>query len=253
MDAMTDNQLTSKEFWLRYWESKSDVVKQVPRNILFADMIDKVVSMTRVRTSLELGGFPGHYSVYLKKFHGVAATLLDYVIHPRLLKELHQLNGLQPGEVVAMEEDLFNHQPGQKYDLVFSNGLIEHFKDTEDIIRQHIKYLAKDGVLWISLPNLRGMNGLVQQWFDKENYDIHYIECMDPEYLAGICRKLGLKDVQAGFHGKFSVWLEKKPGTSLAAKAITRSIWVAGKVVFKLLPVESRFFSPYIILTARHA
>jgi hypothetical protein len=246
-----DNQLTSKEFWLRYWESKDDVVKQVPRKFLFSDMLDKVMGMTKVRTSLELGGFPGHYSIYLKKFHKVKTTLLDYVIHPRLLKELQEANGLQPGEVISMEEDLFSHQPEQRYDLVFSNGLIEHFKDTEDIIRQHVKYLEKDGVLWLSLPNLTGMNGLVQQWFDKENYDIHYIECMDPEYLAGICRKLGLKDVQAYYYGKFSVWLEKKPTTTFAARAAMRSIWVAGKVFFKLVPVETRFFSPYIMVTAR--
>jgi SAM-dependent methyltransferase len=246
-----DNQLTSKEFWLRYWESKSDVVKQVPRHVLFSDMLDKVVAMGKVRTSLELGGFPGHYSIYLRKYHGVVATLLDYVIHPRLLGELQTANNLQPGEVTAMEEDLFTHTPEQQYDLVFSNGLIEHFKDTEDIIRQHIKYLKKDGVLWLSLPNLRGMNGLVQQWFDKENYDIHYLDCMDPEYLAGICAKLGLRDIEAGYYGKFSVWLEKKPGTSVVAKAVTRSIWLAGKVFFKVVPIESRFFSPYIILTAR--
>jgi len=126
--------------------------------------------------------------------------------------------------------------------------LIEHFRDTASIIKTHLQFLKPGGTLFITLPNFTGVNGWVQKNFDKENYDKHYIDCMNPAFLAETCKQLGLKEVESYYHGKFTVWLENKSEQSAIAKSIVKAIWVAGKAFTKIIPIESKTLSPYIVV-----
>ena len=157
---------------------------------------------------------------------------------------------MKDGDVNIIESDLFNYTPEEKYDMVLSFGLIEHFSDTASIIKTHLQFLKPGGTLFITLPNFTGVNGWVQRNFDKENYDKHYIDCMNPAFLADTCKQLGLKEVESYYHGKFTVWLENKSEQSAIAKSIVKAIWVVGKVFTKIIPVESKALSPYIVLKA---
>jgi hypothetical protein len=74
---------------------------------------------------------------------------------------------------------------------------------------------------------------------------------MDTEYLAEILNELGLKSIKSSYFGRYSVWLENKDQKSGATKAFIKTIWLIGKVFTKLLPFESKFLSPYIVLEAR--
>jgi len=134
--------------------------------------------------------------------------------------------------------------------MVLSFGLIEHFNDTKAIIATHMQFLKPGGVLFITLPNFKSINGWVQRNFDKENYDKHNINSMDLNLLKDCCRQLGLKEIEAYYHGRFTVWLENKSEQSGVAKAITKAIWVMGKVFTKIVPVESKALSPYIVVKA---
>ena len=177
-------------------------------------------------------------------------SLLDYFVHPKILKDVLAVNDLSISDVEVIETDLFTFQPQKKYDLVLSCGLIEHFKDTKDIIAKHVPFLNEDGTLLITLPNFRGVNGWVQKNFDKYNYDKHYLESMNPIYLAEIAKDLGLKNIEAFYYGKFSTWLENKEEKSGLTKFFVKSIWYAGKIATKIIPVESKLLSPYIVLKA---
>lgn len=245
------NQLTDRQFWTNYWESKSDLAIQIDKNYLFHQQLEEIVKTNKVQTAIELGGFPGYYSIFLHKYLGVKTTLFDYFIHQDILKKVLKENGLEESEIPVIENDLFQFKPQQKYDLVLSCGLIEHFKDTKDIIERHLEFLKPEGTLFITLPNFRSVNGWVQKTFDRDNYDKHYIECMDTEYLAEILKELGMKSIKSSYFGRYSVWLENKDQKSGATKAFIKTIWFIGKVFTKLLPFESKFLSPYIVLEAK--
>ena len=148
---------------------------------------------------------------------------------------------------------MFKYQPQQQYDFVLSCGLIEHFLDTEDIIKRHIAFLKPGGTLFITLPNFKSVNGWFQKKFDKENYDKHNIDCMDPALLAEICEKAGLKEVKSAYFGHFSIWLENEKQRPLLLRLFKKIIWLKGKVLTKIIPFESKGLSPYIILTAKKA
>ncbi|KIO75889.1 methyltransferase type 12 [Pedobacter lusitanus] len=246
-----DNLLTDRQFWVNYWESKTGLSVNIPANYLFHQELGSIVNTQKVKTAIELGGFPGYYAVFLKKYLKLDVTLLDYFVHQPVTNSLLEANKLTESDIHIIETDLFNHQETRQYDLVLSCGLIEHFNDTADIIQRHIDFVKPGGTLFITLPNFNAVNGWFQKSFDRANYDKHNISCMDPELLASICRKAGLEVIQSKYFGHFSVWLENEKQRSAGVKLLKKSIWLAGKVFTKIFPFNSRQLSPYIILEAR--
>lgn len=244
------NELTDKAFWANYWESKKGLAFEVPANYTFHKLLKNIVGQNQVKTAIELGGFPGYYAIFLKKYCGLKTTLFDYYIHPGVLNEVLKANGLTEKDVEVIEGDLFNYQPSAQYDLVLSCGLIEHFHDTKDIIARHLPFLAPGGTLLITLPNFTGVNGWVQRKYDLSNYEKHNISSMNPELLASYCKELGLKNIEANYCGKFSIWLENREEQSGFTKAFLKTLWFAGKIATKIVPVESKRLSPYIVVKA---
>jgi SAM-dependent methyltransferase len=161
-----------------------------------------------------------------------------------------EANQLTENDINVIEGDLFDQQPKEQYDLVLSCGLIEHFNDTKDIIARHLPFLKPQGTLFITLPNFTGVNGWVQRKYDMGNYEKHNISSMNPQLLAGYCKELGLKNVEAYYYGHFSIWLENRDQQSGFTKMFLKGLWLAGKIATKIIPVESKSLSPYIVLTA---
>ncbi|WP_448701690.1 class I SAM-dependent methyltransferase [Mucilaginibacter sp. AW1-3] len=248
-----EQNLTDRAFWKAFWESKKDLIFYIKPDYHFADIIKKLVRDNGIKTAVELGGFPGYYTVYYKKYLNLDATLFDYFIHEGLIKQLLEKNGLKYEDISVIEADLFTYQPVKKYDLVSSFGLIEHFSDVKDIISRHVALLNPKGTLFITLPNFTGVNGWIQRKFDQENYSKHNIGTMNPKMLVDVCKELGLVEVESHYHGRFSVWLENNAQQTGLVKSIVKSIWLAGKLFTKIVPVETKTLSPYIVLKARKA
>lgn len=246
-----NNELTSRQFWLDYWESKEGLVFEVPNNYPFVGLLEKLVKQNNSKTLLEIGGFPGYFSVWAKRHLQLNATLLDFVVHTKILNELETANNLKTGSIEVVEVDLFNYTPQKKYDLVVSNGLIEHFVDTKNIIQKHVEQLNSGGILLITLPNFKSLNGWFQKTFDLENYEKHNINCMDLDLLHNACQGLGLTEIQTRYDGKFMLWFERENDKPLWVRLLKKAIWLPLKVFFKIIPIDTKAFSPYIIVTAK--
>lgn len=245
------NLLTDRAFWVNYWERKQGLAVQLPANYLFYRQLADIIEKNAVKNAIELGGFPGYYAVFLKKFFQLDVTLLDYFVHPPVVEELLQKNSLQAADINIIETDLFSYQPDKQYDLVLSCGLIEHFNDTADIIKRHIAFVKPGGNLFITLPNFKSVNGWFQKRFDRDNYDKHNINSMDVKHLKSIAENAGLTEVNARYFGKFSVWLEDEQHKSIAVRLLKKVVWLGGKIFTKILPFEHKNLSPYIILAGR--
>ncbi|NCD70412.1 class I SAM-dependent methyltransferase [Mucilaginibacter agri] len=244
------NELTDRKFWANYWESKKGLAFKVPANYTFHKLFKDTLQQNKIKTAIELGGFPGYYAIFLKKYFGLDTTLFDFYIHKPTLTEVLAANELTEQDIKVIEGDLFQYQPEELYDLVLSAGLIEHFNDTKDIIARHVNFLKPGGTLFITLPNFTGVNGWVQRKYDAENYSKHNISSMDPKLLADCCKALGLKDVKSYYYGRYSIWLENKAQQPGSVKAFFKLLWLTGKVITKVIPIESKLMSPYIVVTA---
>ncbi|HEY5327569.1 MAG TPA: methyltransferase domain-containing protein [Mucilaginibacter sp.] len=242
-----EQNLTDRSFWQSFWESKKDIIFYIKPDYVFGDKLAKLIAEKHIKTAIELGGFPGYYAAYLKKYQHLDTTLFDYFIHQGLINQLLEKNGLKPGDISIIEADLFTYHPEKLYDLVLSFGFIEHFNDTKAIIATHLQFLKPGGVLFITLPNFKGVNGWIQRTFDRDNYDKHNISSMDPKLLAEYCRELGLTEVESYYHGKFTVWLENKSQQGGLVKAFVKTVWLFVKSA-KIFPFGNKALSPYIVV-----
>jgi hypothetical protein len=130
--------------------------------------------------------------------------------------------------------------------VVFSSGFIEHFEDTEDVIRRHVELLSEQGQLLIIIPNFLGLNGMIQKRFDRENLEAHNLRSMDINYLKQLMLSFNLKDLSVDYLGKPMVWLEPKSLNRRNGRWIKMLSYA-----IKLIPVKNRFFSPFIAIYAR--
>ena len=87
------NLLTDRDFWVKYWESKTDLSVVIPENYLFHRQLADIVNKENVKNAIELGGFPGYYAVFLKKYLKLDVTLLDYFVHQPITEQLLKANG----------------------------------------------------------------------------------------------------------------------------------------------------------------
>src|ERR1700712_2005979 len=111
-----EQNLTDRGFWKSFWESRKNLILYLKPDYVFGDILAGLIKEKGIKNAIELGGFPGYYSIYLKKYQGLDTTLFDYYIHDGLIKELLTKNGLKEGDINIIESDLFNYTPQQKYD-----------------------------------------------------------------------------------------------------------------------------------------
>lgn len=248
---MNQNELTDRDFWINYWQSKPDLVFEIPPQFPFVKELDSLIKTHRIKTLLEIGGFPGYYSIWATRAAKVESTLLDFVIHEPIVHELEKANQLPKRAIRIWETDLFTTQADSRFDLVFSNGLVEHFHDTTDIIQRHAQFLKPGGILYFTIPNFKSLNGWFQKVFDPQNYAKHNIECMDIEHLKKACVEAGLEDIEVRYTGYFTIWLEDLKSKQFWLRALRFIVWFPIKVFFKLFPINSKAFSPYLEVKAR--
>jgi hypothetical protein len=66
-----DNNLTDRAFWKSFWESRIGLIFKLKPNYVFGDILGKIIAEKNAKTAIELGGFPGYYAIYLKKYKGL--------------------------------------------------------------------------------------------------------------------------------------------------------------------------------------
>jgi SAM-dependent methyltransferase len=140
-------------------------------------------------------------------------------------------------------EDVFqaSFDPGS-FDLVYSNGLIEHFEDPYPLVRRHVELAKPGGRILILVPNYGGIYGRIQERVDPKNLAIHNLE-------AGM-RQLApvdlVRDVRAFYTGKLNPWLislDKRLPSPLA-----QTINLAANAVGLFQPIVIKAVAPLIAL-----
>ncbi len=245
-------ELTTKKFWSDYWHSKNEIFEQpIETNYIFTPLIKSLALNQNFKTACELGGFPGTFSIHVQRDLNLDCSLIDYFIDETLLSKFLQANNLPPDAISWKEEDILAVTSAEKkFDFVFSIGLIEHFQDTKTIIQSHLKYIQPNGRLFLIIPNFTGINGWFQRNFDIENYNKHYIPCMNPVLLQNLLKELGGENVQGGYWGNFTIWLENYNQQNFLSKSLFKLTWAIGKTISKLIPINGKINSPFIWVAA---
>jgi SAM-dependent methyltransferase len=243
---VTETGLADRRFWEGYWSSK-DVIRRVDESERFLPLLRESVQ-PGARTFVELGGFPGFYAVLARKLLGLDATLVDIVVEEPVVRRLLEVNGLAPDDVEIVRDDLFAHREEGGYDVVFSSGLVEHFPEPERILAAHAALAAPGATVVVTVPNFRGLNGLLQLCCDRANLRLHNLEAMRPERLLSAAAACGLEEAEAFYYGRLELWLERLDRRAVALRALVRAVNALGR---RLPSPGGRLLSPHVVLRAR--
>jgi SAM-dependent methyltransferase len=122
---------------------------------------------------LEIGCAQSRWLPYFARKWGYTIAGLDYsALGCRQSRDLLAREGVV-GEI--FHQDLFSPESQQlaRFDLVFSNGVVEHFEDTGAVLGQMAAYLRPGGLMITIVPNLAGWLGGLQNLISPEVMAIH--------------------------------------------------------------------------------
>ena len=198
---------------------------------------------------LELGCFPGRFLAVMGELgfelHGVDLTprvATDLV--PWLAGRGHRLGRFA-------RADLFRYPYPQRYDVVCSFGVIEHFADWPAFLSHQAGLVAPGGIIVVTAPNFRGfVQRALHRWLDRENYDRHCLAAMRPAAWAAHLAGRGWTVLEHGGLGAFDFWVEPAERGPPARAAL----WLASTLrrpAARILPADASWCSPYLRLIAR--
>jgi ubiquinone/menaquinone biosynthesis C-methylase UbiE len=146
----------------------------------------------------------------LEKFGGNAVMIDNCENALKVAKDNFRRHGLK--NVKFVKGNLFDLKLKTKFDIVHSEGLIEHFAGEEQrkAVEAHKKILKKNGWLLICVPRPALVYRLWRYFKEKRNdWPFGYEKAMSKEDLKNALREAGLKVVKALEKGRYSFALAK--------------------------------------------
>jgi 2-polyprenyl-3-methyl-5-hydroxy-6-metoxy-1,4-benzoquinol methylase len=157
--------------------------------------------------------------------------------------------------------DVFSPPPElrDRYDGVYSIGLIEHFTDSVGIVRALSRLLRPGGIMLTVIPNMNGAVGMVQKFVAPSIYKVHVP--LDLGQLRAAHMRAGLEVTASGWHmpvgfgvvnfhepGASGFQLQVRRGVVGALSRLSRVAWLWDEGVIRI--PGSRLLSPYAFCIA---
>lgn len=199
---------------------------------------------------LEIGFAPGNMLAWVAKSLGAQVAGLDFsVIGVQASRKLFEVWGL-PGDLHCEDIRATTLLP-ETFDLVYSQGFIEHFEDPTEMVRRHVLLLKPGGRALITIPHYGGIYGVLQRFFDPASLSIHNLDIMQPESLARLAPADLICQVAAYPAGRISPWLISlhKRWPPQAARVINHLVNLLGL----LQPFEIAALAPMLVLEMKRA
>lgn len=145
---------STREHWDRHW----DEIKSTPatnktpgvKKILLYHLLHEMA--VKGRQILEVGAGSGVDSLYLAEL-GAQVTILDYS-SSALETVRRQVRGRDiESRLQMVRADAASLPfPGSTFDLVFHQGLLEHFREPEPILAEQVRVLRQGAILAVDVP-----------------------------------------------------------------------------------------------------
>lgn len=256
----------------RYWDSAWQAAA-LPRLVVpddkrlrnhvrrcFHTFFSGAIAGHRGQRVIEVGCANSVWLPYFASEHGCSVVGLDYsptgCASAQALLTVAGIKGeIIYGDIWAPPAELLG-----AFDVVFTNGLVEHFEPTEHILTALSKLLRPGGMMLTVVPNMVGWTGQVQKRLDRKVFDIHVPIGLDDIQTAH--QRAGLTPHQASYlcSINFGVLNLDSASNSLpmrvVKKIITKALvalsalvwWLEDHSFLRLPP--NRLTSPYIACVA---
>lgn len=161
------------------------------------------------------------------------------------------------------EANMFDPPPEaiERFDVVFSYGLVEHFGDTSAAVRALARLLRPNGLVITLIPNMAFVNGALQRWLNRTIYDLHVplrlTDLSDAHRAAGLA-VLAEQHLMSFNFGMLIAGSETDWPAARVAKRVVQTALIACQVPpwwleskgIRLVP-PNRWTSPYLAVVAQ--
>lgn len=188
---------STEAHWTRFWRERAAIDDVYPTE---GRVVEPILAETSVRGKrvLEVGAGSGRDSVALAEA-GATAILLDYS-----MASLEVARGVatRAGRSVHLVRADALRMPFRdaSIDVVFHQGLLEHFRDPRPLLRENVRVLAPEGVLLVDVPQrfhlytvLKHLLIAVGRWFAgwETEFTIGELEGLMREAGVTVTRRYG--------------------------------------------------------------
>jgi 2-polyprenyl-6-hydroxyphenyl methylase/3-demethylubiquinone-9 3-methyltransferase len=246
--------LVEKSFWDAGWaiEKSRRINLHDYQSYRIARLFDQVLPRGPVRT-IEIGAGNSAWLPYMTQKFNHRVIGVDY---SKIGCDLLKLNlGGDLSRASVIQGDMFqNCFAPAVFDVVFSNGLIEHFPNYIDILSAFKQMLKPNGLLITFVPNKKYFFRHIEKRLAPDVYAAHIL--FEPAILATAYQKIGMSQIQAAYFGSFSTWKYNSYAHGLTKRTLQFFSRILSGPVQTFLRVsnlepESRAFSPIIMAIGR--
>jgi cyclopropane fatty-acyl-phospholipid synthase-like methyltransferase len=188
-----------------------DKVWKLHHNEIF-EIYQKILDKLEVKNPkvIELGCGSGELTARIIKKYGGKATLVDKSRNALLLSskrfKKHRI------KANLIEKDLLKFNTKKKFDIVHSEGLIEHFlgEEQKKIVEAHKKSVNKNGYIIISVPRPVWYYRMTKWLLEKINkWPFGFEKAMNKNQLKEVLKRCDLKVLQTFEYRRYSFALAK--------------------------------------------
>jgi len=243
------NNFTTQKYWEEYYKNssvqKANIVSTASAYDKYWDKLIKNNSNNPPKTIIEIGGYPGRYLAYLADKYNLIPTSLDFNSDRTMIEESMEVFNIKEYEII--QADIFKHQANKKYDIVISNGFIEHFENYQEVLNIHLNYLKDGGTALIMIPNMKYYINFYKLMVDKQNLSIHNLKCMELNTFTDFAKTNNLTIIENDYFGGFPFSVHEKNNF------IQKIFFKTHRFIFKfflnriLINNPSKYFSGTII------
>jgi len=189
-----------KTDWEKYWERYDDFFWRLGvwrKRAVYSHLLKNVnLSSPKI---LELGSGSGVNSLNIAEILGARKiTLVDFQdkaieISKKLVKE----SNIKP-HVNFLKKDVRHLNLNEKFDIVHSDGLIEHFYGEErlSVFKKHVQFCKKSGFVIIVVPCKSVQYNMLKTGYKIFGRWVFMEEPFTKEELYGLCERSNLEIVR---------------------------------------------------------
>ena len=140
---------SEKSHWEKFWARERNIKEVYPHSRCLIDNLTKITDVSGKRI-LEVGAGSGRDSVKISTLGG-NSFVVDYASSS--LETIRESSVDENADLTLIKGDAFKLPfRDESFDVVFHQGLLEHFRNPEDLLRENTRVLKKGGLLLVDVP-----------------------------------------------------------------------------------------------------
>ncbi|MCP4592740.1 MAG: class I SAM-dependent methyltransferase [bacterium] len=188
---------------------------------------------------LEIGCAPGHNLTRFCSVFGYQPFGVEYgPVGAQATRDTFEQAGFSAANV--MESDFFDEQfqaeHAGRYNVVLSEGFIEHFDNVRDVVRSHVNMIVPGGYLVCAIPNLCGWAYPFLALFGRDMLRAHNCDIMRRKVFERLFEGMGLTQHFCDYVGVYNffggIFRHEKSVRGLVTKVAVRASSLLNHAMF---------------------